>query len=177
MNKFKKSQVLVLFVLVFLLAITPFLPSSVRPTYLYFILNFLIITLGAEAGLLSVFSRPLEDSKQFASVIQKPVIPPEVNFEKREASSTRSVCAVSEHVEEKLKAVEKSAISERVVCGTKVDKVQADEEVMDEEVEAEEEIDGVSGQELFAKDEAFIRNFYKQLKMQREESLIYQKAF
>ena len=106
--------------------------------------------------------------------------------EKREVSnSTPTVVGddVSEHVE-------KSA-SERVVCVTKVDKVQnspsmptlffigggeADEEVMDEELEAEEELGGVNGQELFTKAEAFIGNFYKQLKMQSEESWIYQKA-
>nr|KYP52185.1 hypothetical protein KK1_025923 [Cajanus cajan] len=181
MNKFKKSQVLVLFVLVVLLLITPSLPSSLRLTYLYFITNFLIMALCAEAGLLSVFASPSEDRRQSSSVTS------EATSEKREASnSTPSVAsAVSEHVE-------KSA-SERGVCVTKVDKVQncpsvptslffigggeAGEEVMDEELEAEDEIGGVNGQELFAKAEAFIGNFYKQLKMQSEESWIYQKAF
>ncbi|KAL5164770.1 hypothetical protein HKD37_18G050024 [Glycine soja] len=179
MNKFKKSQVLVLFVLVVLLLVTPFLPSSLRPTYLYFIINFLIMALFAEAGLISGFARPFEDKKQSASVTNS-------TSEKREVSnSTPTVVVgdVSEHVE-------KSA-SERVVSVTKVDKVQnspsmptlffigggeVDEEVMDEELEAEEELGGVNGQELFAKAEAFIGNFYKQLKMQSEESWIYQKA-
>ncbi|CAJ1964067.1 unnamed protein product [Sphenostylis stenocarpa] len=186
MNKFKKSQVLVLLVLVVLLVITPSLPSSLRPTYLYFIINFLIMALCAEAGLLSVFSRPLEDKKQPASVTTKPVMPAEATFEKSEGSNSTPtvVGAVLEHAE-------KSA-SERVVCVTKVDMVQncpskpslfvigsgeADEEVMDEELEAEEEFGGVNGQELSAKAEAFIGNFYKQLKMQSEESWIYQKAF
>ncbi|KAJ1441334.1 hypothetical protein SESBI_01476 [Sesbania bispinosa] len=161
------------------------LPSSQRPTYLYFISNFIIIALGAEAGLLSVFFRPLEDTKQSASVILKPEMPPEAaTLEKKEVSTTTGVSALSEHVE-------KSA-SERVVCVTKVDKVQkcpsrpslffigggeTDAEFMDEELEVEEEIEGVNGQELFAKTEAFIGNFYKQLKMQREESWIHQKAF
>ncbi|KAK7387106.1 hypothetical protein VNO78_27617 [Psophocarpus tetragonolobus] len=186
MNKFKKSQVLLLFVLVVLLVITPYLPSSLRPTYLYFIINFLIMALCAEAGLLSVFAKPLEDRKQPASVTIKPVIPSEATSEKREQgfnSTLTVVSADSEHVE-------KSA-SERVGSVTKLDKVQncpsmpslffigggeADEEVMDEEIEAEEEIGGVNGQELFTKAEAFIGNFYKQLKMQSEESWIYQKA-
>ncbi|KAK7305153.1 hypothetical protein VNO77_43053 [Canavalia gladiata] len=179
MNKFKTSQVLVLLVLLVLLVITPSLPSSLRPTYLYFIINFLIITLGAEAGLLSVFARPLEDRKQSSSVTPKPVMmPQEASPEKREVSST-CVSAVSEYAEK--------SSSERVVCVTKVDKVQkgpsrpslffigsgeTDEDVMDEDLEAEEDIGGVNGQELFAKAEAFIRNFYKQLKMQREESWI-----
>lgn len=161
MNKFKKSQVLVLCVLLVLLVITPYLPSSLRPTYLYFIINFLIMSLCAEAGLLSVFPRPLEDKKQPASVMAS------------EASSEKRVS----------KDDEKSGGSE----GRKVEMMQKgsllliegeDEEVMmDEEDEAEEEIGGVNGQELFAKAEAFIGNFYKQLKMQSEESWIYQKGF
>ncbi|EYU33660.1 hypothetical protein MIMGU_mgv1a017512mg [Erythranthe guttata] len=42
-----------------------------------------------------------------------------------------------------------------------------------EDIPAEEEVDGgelMSGQELFQKAENFIGDFYKQLKMQREES-------
>lgn len=186
MNKFKISQVVVLFVLAFLLAITPSLPSSLRPTYLYFIFNVLIIALGAEAGLLSAFPRPLEDRKQPASDNQKPAMPSEVISEKREASSITGGSAVSEHNEKKLKVVERSA-SEKIIGVVKVDKVnkcpsmpnllfigggEADAEVMDEEFVAEDEIGGVNGQELFAKAEAFIGNFYKQLKMQREESWI-----
>ena len=197
MNNFKNSQVLVLFVLVLLLAITPLLPSSLRPAYLYFIFNFLIIALGAEAGLLSVFARPVEDMKHSASVTQKPMMAQGevIPDEKSEASSTTGGrSASSEHVEKKPKyvvVVEKSA-SEKVVCVREVDKVQKcpstpslffigggedDADLKDEELEAEDEIGGVNGQELFAKAEAFIGNFYKQLKMQREESWIYQKAF
>ncbi|XP_027344014.1 uncharacterized protein LOC113856414 [Abrus precatorius] len=186
MNKFKKSQVLVLFVLLVLLVIIPSLPSSLRPTYLYFITNFLIIALGAEAGLLSVFAKPLEDKKQSSSVTIKPVMPSEASPEKREASNSITTCVsvVSDHAE--------NCASDSGVCVTKVDKVQkgpsvpslffigsgeAEEDVMiEEELEAEEDIGGINGQELFAKAEAFIRNFYKQLKMQREESWIYQKA-
>ena len=70
------------------------------------------MALFAEAGLISDFSRPLEDKKQSTSVTNS-------TSEKREVSnSTPTVVGddVSEHVE-------KSA-SERVVCVTKVDKVQ-----------------------------------------------------
>ncbi|XP_057434141.1 uncharacterized protein LOC130726839 [Lotus japonicus] len=232
MNKIQKSQVLVLFVLV-LLVITPFLPSSLRPTFLYFILNFTIIALGAEAGLLSVFSSSLEHRNESESssekkeasttehvkkelkgvensaapqsqrivfvrkmnnVVQNCPSRPEALFtEKIEAPITTCVNGTSEIVKEELKAVEKSAVSQRDVCVTIVEKVQkclsrpslffigggeADAETMDEEEhEAEEEIGGVLGQELFAKAEAFIGNFYKQLKMQREESSIHQKSF
>ncbi|XP_057726629.1 uncharacterized protein LOC130941985 [Arachis stenosperma] len=173
-KEFMKSQVMVLIVLALLLAITPLLPSSLRPTFLYFIFNVLIIALGAEAGLLSAFSKPIEDRKQ----------PPQeaAIAEKREASSIVVINGsdVSEHEEKKHSmVVDKCVINNN----SEVDKVkeyigEADEEVMvmeteEEEFEMEEEIAGVNGQELFAKAEAFIGNFYKQLKMQREESLVY----
>ncbi|OIW16362.1 hypothetical protein TanjilG_19078 [Lupinus angustifolius] len=185
MNKVKKSEVIVLFVLALLLVITPSLPSSLRPTYLYFIFNLLIIALGAEAGLLSA----LEDIKQ------KPTMPSEVIIsEKREGSNITitSGSDVSEHNEKKPKVVEKFVSAKIHVGVVKVDKVnkcpsmpsiffigsgEADfEEVIDddEEIVAEDEIvEGVNGQELFTKAEAFIGNFYKQLKMQGEESWIY----
>ncbi|KAE8691126.1 Detected protein of unknown function [Hibiscus syriacus] len=52
MNKFKKSQILILSVVAALLS------SSSRPTYLYLVLNLVILSLGAEAGLGSLFTRP-----------------------------------------------------------------------------------------------------------------------
>lgn len=175
MNKFKKSQVLIFFILLLFLSFTPLLPSSLKPTYLYFISNFIIITLGAEAGLLSTLSKPLEDKTQSFSVNRKPQ---EAISEKKEASTTSSLSAVSEDVEK--------SESERVVSVTKVVKVQKgsskpsiffleneenDEGMIDDEIEVEEEIEGLNGQELSAKAEVFIRNFYKQLKVQKERNL------
>ncbi|GAU29706.1 hypothetical protein TSUD_264420 [Trifolium subterraneum] len=99
----------------------------------------------------------------------------------------KETCNITnEQSEKKPKIVEKSACEKKIVCVgvSKVDKVKKchsmpnlfyiddgedDLEVNDEEVEVEDEICGVNGQELFAKAEAFIGNFYKQLKMQREE--------
>jgi len=129
------------------------------------------MALCAEAGLLSVFSSPMEDKK-----------PSEASSEKREGSNSTPI--VSDAVSEQ---AEKCA-SERVVSvsnmmqnsppmPTSLFFIEADAEGMDEEDEAEEEIGGVNGQELFAKAEAFIGNFYKQLRMQSEESWIYQKGF
>ncbi|AET00563.1 putative rossmann-like alpha/beta/alpha sandwich protein [Medicago truncatula] len=188
MNKVNKSQVIVLSILLLLLVITPLLPSSLRPTYLYLIFNILIIALGAEAGLLSVLSEPSEDKKQHVSVTQ-----PKhemLEQEEKEASNIiNNAYSVSEEQNEnKPKVVEKSVSEKKIVYVdvgvSKVDKVKKcpsmpsiffiedgedDLEVKDEEVEVEDEICGVNGQELFAKAEAFIGNFYKQLKMQREE--------
>ncbi|KAG4952942.1 hypothetical protein AAZX31_14G020800 [Glycine max] len=179
MNKFNKSELLVLFVLTLLLAITPLLPSSLRPTYLYFIFNVLIIALAAEAGVLSVSSKPLEDKKQHVSVTQKPVMPPEV-YEPEE----RVEVGASEHDEKKPKVVEKPASDEKIVGVTEVKKFpsmpnllligggESEGEVMDEEIEAEDEVGGVNGQELFAKAEAFIGNFYNQLKKDRDREFL-----
>ncbi|XVF03805.1 hypothetical protein REPUB_Repub05bG0024500 [Reevesia pubescens] len=180
MNKFKKSQILILSLVATLLFIAPLLSSSLRPTYLYFVLNLLIIALGAEAGLLSAFSRP-------AYVAAKPVTTQETKA--AESKDDQKQVAPTSNEEKKAKVVEKSA-SEKI-AGTmiKVDKVKKcpstpslffigsgeteTVEVVDEEHDQEEEeevVGGLSGQELFAKAETFIGNFYKQLKMQREES-------
>jgi hypothetical protein len=184
MDKVDKSQVIMLSFLAFLLVITPFLPSSLRPSYLYLIFNILIIALGVEAGLLPVFSKPSEHVS--VSVTQKHAM--QVQEEKETCSITNNACTVSDEQSEKSpKIVEKSACEKKIVFigVSKVDKVKKchsmpnlfyiddeedDLEVNDEEVElVEDEICGVNGQELFAKAEAFIGNFYKQLKMQREE--------
>lgn len=189
---FKKSQILMLSLLASLLIITPLLSSSLRPTYLYFVFNILIIALGAEAGLLSSGpSKPPEDHKnaQGAST---------------DDGATKAGASPPNSEIKKVKAVEKSA-SEKISGAVKVNKLKkcpstpslffigsGETETADdhrvlgvglyEEKEEEEEVGGLSGQELFTKAEMFIGNFYKQLKMQREDSWkridgFYQKAF
>lgn len=190
---FKKSQILMLSLLASLLIITPLLSSSLRPTYLYFVFNILIIALGAEAGLLSSGpSKPPEDHKnaQGAST---------------DDEATKAGASPPNSEIKKVKAVEKS-VSEKISGAVKVNKLKKcpstpslffigsgetetadDHQVLGdglyEEKEAEEEeVGGLSGQELFTKAEMFIGNFYKQLKMQREDSWkridgFYQKAF
>lgn len=190
---FKKSQILMLSLLASLLIITPLLSSSLRPTYLYFVFNILIIALGAEAGLLSSGpSKPPEDHKntQGAST---------------DDGATKAGASPPNSDIKKVKAVEKSA-SEKISDAVKVNKLKkcpstpslffigsgetetADDHrvlgvgLYEEKEEEEEEVGGLSGQELFTKAEMFIGNFYKQLKMQREDSWkridgFYQKAF
>lgn len=191
---FKKSQILMLSLLASLLIITPLLSSSLRPTYLYFVFNILIIALGAEAGLLSSGpSKPPEDHKnaQGAST---------------DDEATKAGASPPNSEIKKVKAVEKSA-SEKISGAVKVNKLKKcpstpslffigsgetetadDHRVLgvglyeEKEEEEEEEVGGLSGQELFTKAEMFIGNFYKQLKMQREDSWrridgFYQKAF
>ncbi|PON91919.1 hypothetical protein TorRG33x02_122500 [Trema orientale] len=210
-TKFNKSQVLILSLLAVLLIIAPLLSSSLRPTYLYFITNLLIITLGAEAGLLSlIFSKPsLEDNnnktKNTFPVPQKTagVLASEASSEKRVVlsntnDSDEKFNGFDQTAGKKVKGVEKS-LSEKITGAVKADRVKKcpsmpslffigggenqgyfDEDYYEEE---EEELVGeITGQELFTKAETFIGNFYKQLKMQREESWkrihgFYQRAF
>lgn len=193
MSKFKKSQILMLSLLAVLLSVTPLISSSLRPKYLYFIINLLIIALGAEAGLLSVFSKTLEDKKHAAPAVTKPVI----TATKTPSPEAKVAPAFSER-KAPYRVIEKSA-SEKIVGTVKVDKVkkcpsmpslffigseeiEVVDDVTEENEDEEEEVGGISGQELFTKAETFIGNFYKQLKMQREESWkrihgFYQKAF
>ncbi|GAV81957.1 DUF761 domain-containing protein/DUF4408 domain-containing protein [Cephalotus follicularis] len=190
MNKFKKSQVLMLALLAALLIVAPFLSSSLRPTYLYFLFNLLIIALGAEAGLLSAaFSKPQEDKRHATSLIT-PKPEASIEFEPKVATPAST--------QNKRKVVEKSA-NHKIVCAAvnvdyKVKKCPSTpslffigENEVSEDVamvyeEEGEEFGGLSGQELYTKAETFISNFYRQLKMQREDSWkrihgFYQKAY
>ncbi|XP_047164529.1 uncharacterized protein LOC124833995 [Vigna umbellata] len=180
MKSFNKFEVVMLFVLALLLGITPLLPSSLRPTFLYFIFNVLIVALGAEAGLLSVFSNPLEDTKQHLSVTQKPVTPPEVyepQEEKEEAFIITGGSGASDHSERKAEVVEVLASDEKIVAVSEVDEVKNPSSMPNLLIIGggeNEQIEIANEQELFDKAEAFIGNFYKQLKMLKE---IYQEAF
>ncbi|KAF4380192.1 hypothetical protein F8388_020375 [Cannabis sativa] len=250
-NKFKKSQVLVLSLLAILLVIAPLLSSSLRPTYLYFITNLLIIVLGAEAGLLSlIFSKPLEENnnkiKNTTYVVpptpphhQKPagiiiassseeasplkitshnVVVANINYNNNKNEQVKhngpadqtiiDISHTSSASEKKVKIAEKTR-SQKVVGSVKaavrVKKCPSmpslffigsgdhqKEEDFDGDIDGdddfvekkkEEEVGGeITGQELFTKAETFIGNFYKQLKMQREDSWkkihgFYQRAF
>ncbi|KAB5534315.1 hypothetical protein DKX38_017401 [Salix brachista] len=196
MSKLKRSQILVLSLLAALLIVTPLIPSSLRPKYLYFIFNLLIIALGAEAGLISAaFSKPVVPltTKPARSSVTAP------------PDHQASTADQADEAPAKAKVFEKSASENygstviRVVRKVKkcpslpslffigggdhgaeaVEDVGGDHE---EEEEGEGEVGGISGQELYTKAETFIGNFYTQLKMQREESWnkihgFYHKAF
>ncbi|GMN70616.1 hypothetical protein TIFTF001_039660 [Ficus carica] len=207
MNKFKKSELVVLSLLTILLIIAPLLSSSLRPTYIYFLTNLLIITLGAEAGLLSsFFSKPSNfdqkfDKKTNSFAPQKLGTPSEASHDKRvllpygggeakvgphgEFAHETKFKVVGSHANVKAEKVKKcpSVPSLFFIGGGENNEGDFDEGYYeDEEEEEEEEVGEISGQELFAKAENFIGNFYKQLQMQREESWkrihgFYQRAF
>ncbi|KAL4269863.1 hypothetical protein GQ457_01G006550 [Hibiscus cannabinus] len=195
MNKFKKSQLLILSVVAALLFIAPLLSSSLRPTFLYFVLNLVIISLGAEAGLGSVFSRP-------SYVAAKPVTTEVAKGSVESKDDSKQVAPTAGGEKKGKRVVEKSVSEKKINVGSiKANRVKKcpstpslffigngetePEGVTGEELEEEEEggdVGVLSGAELFAKAETFIGNFYQQLNMQREESWkkihgFYQKAF
>ncbi|KAF5186598.1 hypothetical protein FRX31_023815 [Thalictrum thalictroides] len=189
MEKSKKSHIVKLCLIALFFLITPLLSSSIRPAYLYLLLNLLIIAIGAEAGLLS-FLNPQED---------KPIVtaPKPIDITARvitatELSPIREVddqvrgnnYLLPKIVEKKVRKVEKS-MSAKVVSAVKVrtlmkspstpslffiggEDTEAEETL--NEFEGKDEDECLSGQELYTKAENFIGNFYKQLKIQREDS-------
>lgn len=207
MNKVEKPQILVLSLLAILLIIAPLLSSSLRTPYLYIITNLLIIALGAQAGLLSAFSNPSDHDKDKPLVMPSELVYSDKRVvadsdEDKRVGSESSKKSSEKSSEKKAKVVEKSR-SEKIAGTVKIDSVkkcpsmpslffiggseadQEDHEVIEEKHEMEEEevvVGELSGQELFTKAETFIGNFYKQLKMQREDSWkkihdFYHKAF
>ncbi|KAF9672558.1 hypothetical protein SADUNF_Sadunf11G0054700 [Salix dunnii] len=202
MSKLKRSQILMLSLLAALLIVTPLISSSLRPKYLYFIFNLLIIALGAEAGLISAaFSKPVEDYKRHAAVPL--TTKPARSFATAPPGHQASTADQADEAPAKAKVLEKSASENYASTVIRVDRkvkkcpslpslffigggdhgTEAVEDVSGVHEEEEEgEVGGISGQELFTKAETFIGNFYKQLKMQREESWkrihgFYHKAF
>lgn len=198
MAKPKKSEIVKLSFIGTLLIISPLIPTSLRSTYLYFLFNLLIIALGAEAGLLSFSSKPSEDKKPI-TIPPKPIAANTESSAPNEIPPNSSIGIIdSEFGEKRPKVVEKCSL-EKIVGAVKVsNKVRKcpstpsiffigaggdeAEEAVDEYESDEEKEEEVEGKELFTKAETFIGNFYKQLKMQREESWkrihgFYHKAF
>lgn len=205
MDKFNKSQILKLFLMAILLSITPLLSTPLRPPYLYFVVNILIIALGVEAGLLSFIGKTAEDKKTASNIV---LSSEDSSASNKEKSANPTTSEAETTAKKKPKAVEKSS-SEKIVTAAKVHKVvkkspsmpslffiggaestidQVEEFIEEEDFDDDDGRheaalrDEISGQELFHKAETFIGNFYKQLKMQREDSWkkihgFYQKAF
>ena len=199
-----KSQIVKLSLIAALLFITPLLSSSLRTTYLYFIINLLIIGLGAEAGLFSFFSKLPHHDRKFSvpHVSAKPLAEQAAPADKEPSvisphhTGVVPFTGTPDRTEKKQKAIEKSA-SEKICSGTAKLRIvrkspstpsiffvgggeaEAEEEAAAAAADIKDEED--QGEELFAQSETFIGDFYKQLKMQREKSRkrlheLYQKA-
>ncbi|KAJ0989238.1 hypothetical protein J5N97_007594 [Dioscorea zingiberensis] len=178
MEKSRMSQLLRILLLLILLIITPSVPGSLRSPYLYFLFNIFIVALGVEAGLLSAISgAPIHDQKpshevSLVNISSIDVVQQEVKQAEKPVMADQKVVAVA-----RVHRVKKSTSTPSLFFIGGGDEGQ----FIDEET-AEEDEDDDSAQELFAKAEMFIGNFYKQLKMQREESWkkihgFYHKAF
>lgn len=177
MAKFKRSELAKIALIAALVLIAPLLSTSMRPPFLYLLLNLLIIFLGAESGILKAFSSPSDEKKPMAAA---PVAT-------AEASSGKSgqLSAVEKPVVEKNAAAVKAHKVKKCPSMPSLFFIGSNEVEDFEEEEEDEEEDDIyedEGQELFAKAEMFIGNFYKQLKIQREESWkkihgLYHRAF
>ncbi|KAE8680234.1 Detected protein of unknown function [Hibiscus syriacus] len=111
MNKLKKSQTLVLSVVAALLFIAPLLSSSSRPTYLYFVLNLVILSLGAEASLGSVFTRPSDVAAKVSTTQAA-----KGTVESKDDPKKISPTAVSENKGKKI--VDKSVVEKKIDFGS-----------------------------------------------------------
>ncbi|WCJ32971.1 hypothetical protein M5689_014361 [Euphorbia peplus] len=188
MSNFKKSQIIILVILAALLLLTPLLSSSLRTKYLYFIINLLIIVLGAEAGLLS--------SLFYTTTPTPSVLDSKKTHAHLPLNSTTTHHSYHHHPSPEInktlmiKVVDKSAISHKnngpvhkikkvkkcpstpslfFIGGAPPEEAAEENEHDIQEQEFQESAE-INGQELFTKAETFIGNFYKQLKMQREDS-------
>ncbi|XP_073003927.1 uncharacterized protein [Typha latifolia] len=183
------SQLAKILLLLLLLFLAPFISTSFRPSYLYLIFNILIVALGVEAGFLKAISGPREEKKPavFTTVTGTAIASPSKVEGIHNSTRSGAVGKANLHAErvEPVKATEtpKMEIAKRASklkrCPSRPSlffissTLEEESGVLEEEEEEEEEwkeVGELSKQELFAKAEMFIGNFYSQLKMQREES-------
>ncbi|CAA6661348.1 unnamed protein product [Spirodela intermedia] len=173
---FHKLQIAKLLFLLFSLTLIPFVSSSLRPPYIYFLLNILILSAGAIVpGLPNDINAITNGGKQVNDVSGREETP--VTLEATPMGTEKSLKR-SPSIQMKK--------SPSVPClffiggcdgdGTAVEATVAEEE------EVYEAMGEISGQELFTRAESFIGNFYRQLKIQREDSFnrihgLYHKPF
>ncbi|MQL90566.1 hypothetical protein Taro_023158 [Colocasia esculenta] len=180
--KVPMAQAAKLLLLVLSLTLIPFVSSSLRPSYLYFLLNILIIVLGYESGILHIFMEHDMEKKKPIITATTPDTRGSSNNGKLQAREGSQGKPVVVEAEQTPAAAEKTTTTARAHNMKKAPSVPSlffigncdeDGDAAMEDVEEEDVFVAageISGQELFARAESFIGNFYKQLKMQREES-------
>ncbi|XP_037463442.1 uncharacterized protein LOC119335409 [Triticum dicoccoides] len=184
--------------LLLLFLLVPMVPPSLRAPYLYLLFNALVVGLGVQAGIISVSSRSnltAQPPAPAAAVTpnhhhhlvtaQPPIMAAPLPGRLREVNlladrgAVNNVVAVAKKLKETIKKVPSRA---SIFFIGSLDPHDAGEVVdatsktlHDKEGRKRCKVDAsspdlMSKQELYAKADAFIGNFYKQLKMQREES-------
>ncbi|KZV56389.1 Glycosyltransferase family 61 protein [Dorcoceras hygrometricum] len=166
MEKFKKTQIAELLIVSALLVIITPLSStaSLRFANLYFVINFIIIAVAADAGVFSLFlvSEPGAVHSGVVSQSRNPTI---ISQEKMDGTDCNGP-PQSQHVENR----SSDEIFKEVHDAPSIFFIGESDSTDSKYVEDEEFGEGITGKELFQKAEIFIGNFYKQLNIQREES-------
>ncbi|CAN6486105.1 unnamed protein product [Victoria cruziana] len=182
-SQFAKLVLIALFVLLF----TPFVSTWMKPPFLFLLLNLLILALGAESGIFTAtFNSKVHEAEKPITTTTTIVVS---HKEKQDEKLINAKCrgeAIKSAGGDGAKVAEKPA-AEKIVKVVRVRSVKKcpstpslffiddrddrskEEEVVEEDAE-KSAADELSAQELFTKAESFIGNFYKQLRMQREES-------
>ncbi|KAK1307639.1 hypothetical protein QJS10_CPA09g00660 [Acorus calamus] len=176
----KKSLLVNLSIIFAFIAFAPFVSESFRVPYIYLFLNYLIVVLVVDSGVLAYISESYDGN---SSTINGMVTSP-LTMDVRIVGSTN---VESNEVIEKFKKVMEKPILEKVESAAKAHKLtrlpsmpslffveclkeEGFEDMEEEEEVEEEEVFEEEAQELFTKAEMFIGSFYKQLKLQRQES-------
>ncbi|CAA3031960.1 Hypothetical predicted protein [Olea europaea subsp. europaea] len=165
----KKSQILKLFLISALCIITPLLSTSFRSKYLYFVVNILIIAVGAESGLASFFLKSPENKKPAEKSTTSSNDGTNLLDHTTNKSVTVSKKSSSEKIADTVKVLDKSPSTPSLFLTGGADREDCSEE--DDVEDDGEEVVELSEQELYHKAETFIGDFYNQLKMQRDESM------
>ncbi|KAL8172502.1 hypothetical protein V2J09_024306 [Rumex salicifolius] len=147
--------------------VDPKFPAS---AHLYIVINILILTVGVESGLLSVFPKPPNEEKKSVAKIAEPKkrVDSATNF-----STTNKTVTLKQSNMEKISTVAITDAKKAKMCSGPSIFFISNGDIAGEEVLKDEEFGGevcAFEQELSTKADDFIKNFYKQLKMQREES-------
>ncbi|XP_078153333.1 uncharacterized protein LOC144548516 [Carex rostrata] len=202
------SQITKLLLLLIFSLLTFLIPTPLRHPYLYFLFNILVVVLGIESGLLKAITSPHDEKKPkiFTTHFIPPSLHPSIHdgMGTHVLTRTQSIAALASQA--LVKPIEKSKVVENTLdgivrvnnklkrCASRpsiffIGGLESEQECMKKESKKEEKEEEwmeademMSKQELFTKAEHFIGNFYRQLKMQREESWqkihgLYQKHF
>lgn len=184
------SQITKLLLLLIFSLLTLLIPTSLRHPYLYFLFNILVVVLGIESGLLKAITSPHDEKKpNFTTHFIPPSLHPSIHdgIGTRVMTRTQSIAALASQA--LVKPIEKVKVVEITLGGivrvnNKLKKCasrpsiffiggsESEQEYCKKKSKKEEEwmeAEEMTKQELFAKTEQFIGNFYLQSKMQRDQ--------